>query len=325
MRDESPNGLIFSIQHFSIHDGPGIRSTVFFKGCPLTCHWCHNPESLSMSQELETADELCILCGRCADLCPQRAIIINEKCRCIDRNLCTVCGLCAEKCPSGSLTIKGEWRNVNSVLAEVLEDMPFYMQSNGGITLSGGEPLLQKDFCKALLEAAKKFSISTALDTSGYVKWSIIEELLPTVDLFLFDVKCYSETLHRVLTGVSNRQILTNLNLLLLKKAPVQIRIPVIPGKNDKVKEIEAISHFIAERNPQINVDLLPYHFYAEQKYKRLGRQYSLQGLQPPTRDQLKILIDIIEKAGLKVSVPGVKMRNKPIFSLKKVNYTENK
>lgn len=300
------SGLIFAIQRFSLHDGPGIRTTVFLKGCPLHCLWCHNPEAIRTEPELSSCAEFCIRCGRCVEVCPERAISMGQS-AIIDRTRCTACGECAACCPSHALEMKGTEKTVGEVLAEVLEDAPFFDASQGGVTVSGGEPLLQHVFCHALLSAVRHRGHHTAVDTSGIVAWPILEKMLPVTDLFLYDIKAVSRDLHRSLTGVDNLIIKENLGRLLQTKAQVQIRIPIIPGHNDLPDEISGIGRLLAGQSRRVEIHLLPYHTYAEDKYSRVGRTYSLSGLKPPSVGRLMEIQEALERFGLQVKVFGLR------------------
>jgi pyruvate formate lyase activating enzyme len=301
-----PLGLVFAIQRFSLHDGPGIRTTVFLKGCPLHCLWCHNPEAVLREPELSASAEFCIRCGRCVEACPEDAITLAQG-AIIDRARCNACGECAACCPSHALEMKGTERTVAQVLAEVLEDAPFFEASQGGVTVSGGEPLLQHAFCHALLGEVKARGHHTAVDTCGLVAWSVLEKMLPVTDLFLYDLKAFSEDLHRSLTGADNRVIKENLERLLRTEAQVQIRIPIIPGQNDRPDEISGIGRFLAAQSRRAEVHLLPYHTYAEDKYPRVGKTYGLPGLQPPSAARLAELGATLERFGLAVKVFGAR------------------
>ncbi|GAP20155.1 glycyl-radical enzyme activating protein [Leptolinea tardivitalis] len=272
-------GLVFDLQRYSIHDGPGIRTVVFLKGCPLDCPWCCNPESQNPEQELEFRSSLCQQCGTCISVCPSTAINLNvqidplEK---IDRSLCTLCEACIQACPSRALRISGTWMETSDVLAQCLKDADTYRRSGGGITLSGGEPLYQPDFSLDLLQSFYNRNIHTAMETTGYAPWDTIEAFLPVTDLFLFDIKHTNPEKHNQLTGVPNTLILENLVKLCQNSATVVIRFPVIPGLNDDDENILAIMK-IATDNGINQIHLMPYHQFGREKYRRLGRSYPLE------------------------------------------------
>jgi pyruvate formate lyase activating enzyme len=288
-------GVIFDIQRFSLHDGPGIRTTVFFKGCPLKCLWCHNPESINPDIELAFYTHKCINCGSCVRVCPTGALQNDDlKGKKYDREICQFCWKCAEACPGEALKVQGKRYTVEEVLTEVLRDLPFYKQSGGGVTLSGGEPTFQFDFCLALLEACKEDNISTALDTSGFVLWERLERLLPFVDIFLYDIKHMDSEEHKRLTGVPNEVILEN--LLKLDKAgkPIEIRIPIIPSYNDSEKNIEAVSNFIKGLKSIKGVRLLPYHKLGLSKPWLFNNKRGILDLEPPKKDEIERLKEIV-------------------------------
>ena len=242
-------GTIFDIQRFSVHDGPGIRTTVFMKGCPLRCQWCHNPEGLSRKIQLQFFKESCIGCGRCGD-----------------RNLLEA----ASKCPSKALQICGRTISASAVFEEVKKDVIFY-DEDGGVTFSGGECLLQADFVAEVLTMAKEAGISTVVDTSGYVPWSSFEKVLDVCDLFLYDIKLMDRDRHRQYTGVDNTLIHENLQKLSALQKPVWIRIPVIPDVNDSVQEIAAMADFLKPLQNIQDITLMPYHTLGKSKYETLG------------------------------------------------------
>ncbi|NLO83557.1 MAG: glycyl-radical enzyme activating protein [Clostridiales bacterium] len=296
-------GLVFNIQRFSIHDGPGIRTTVFFKGCSLRCFWCHNPESIHHEPQLQLFLQKCIGCGKCFENCPVRAHRMVNGERIFLRELCISCGRCAEDCYAEALAIAGKWMTVREVMDEVIKDKPFYENSGGGVTLSGGEPLLQAGFVRELLEESKREGLHTAVDTAGNVPWEAFESVLPFVDLFLYDVKVADEELHRQVTGVSNTRILDNLKRLAGKGTTILIRIPVIPGVNDTPEEMERIGLLIKDLDNIEYADLLPFHGLGESKYASLGMEYKAKGYQPPEPELMDSLAEILGEMDIRVKI----------------------
>ena len=301
MKFDNEKGLVFNIQRFSVQDGPGIRTTVFVKGCPLSCEWCSNPESQELYQEVICLDRNCIGCGRCVEACPQDAITLGESGRLIDREKCDRCLICAEVCPSGAIEIAGRYMDVDEAMEEVAKDELFYRNSGGGVTVSGGEPLLQWQFVRALLKECKSKNFHTALDTSGYSPWNDMEEVLKYVDLVLYDVKLMDPAKHKEATGVDNEIILSNVAKVAQKKR-TWLRYPVIPGFNDSESCAREIAAF-ASNIPIEKASLLPYHAFGAEKYERLGRIYSIEGVSPPTDEQLQGIASIFESFGLNVTV----------------------
>ncbi|MDY6912904.1 MAG: glycyl-radical enzyme activating protein [Planctomycetota bacterium] len=280
-------GMVFDIQRFSIHDGPGIRTTVFMKGCPLKCLWCQNPESISSEPELMFFANRCIGCGQCVRLCPQKAQRAEaDPQRKIDRARCRLCLKCAANCPSTALQAAGRQMSVEQVMAQVRADSDFYASSGGGVTLSGGEPLAQPKFAAALLKQCKKEGFHTVLDTCGYCRWETFQKVLQFVDLVLYDVKLIDPEKHLKYTGVSNELILENLVKLSKNGVPVRVRVPIVPGCTDGRENIDALARFLKDTNVE-TIDLIPYHRLGESKYRQLGRKHESKGIRAPASDEL--------------------------------------
>ncbi len=294
------NGIVFNIQRYSVHDGPGIRSIVFLKGCPLKCQWCANPESQHRQPELAYNDYKCIgtsECKYCLTICPAEAIQKNGDKIQIDRQLCTNCGLCADSCPSKALNMYGKSMSVNEVLHTVEQDSIFYSRSGGGMTLSGGEPLLQADFATELLKEAKRRRINTTIETCGYADWEKVEQVCQYVDNILFDLKSMDSGKHKEFTGVPNEKILDNFQRLChhFPNTPMTVRTPVIPGFNDTEQDIFAILNFIKGIS-QVRYELLGYHRLGEPKYNYLGKDYLLGGVKPMAEDRLAVLKKLVQE-----------------------------
>jgi len=297
-------GLVFNIMRFALHDGPGIRTTVFLKGCPLSCWWCHNPESRSRETEVVYVAERCIRCGDCVRACPKAALELDEW---VVRNphLCRLDTRCVDACSTGAQEILGRWMSLSDVMAEVLKDQIFFDESRGGATISGGEPLMQADFVEALLAACRAQRIHTVLDTCGYAESSVVERIRSKVDLFLFDLKLMDPIKHQQFTGVGNDQILANLRLLAESGSAVIVRIPVIPGVNDDDDNFSAVSSFLSPLR-LTSIDLLPYHRIAAGKYSKLGLRYRMESLLPPTAEQLQTIAARLRRDGFHVQIGGL-------------------
>ncbi|OLS14602.1 MAG: glycyl-radical enzyme activating family protein [Promethearchaeota archaeon CR_4] len=299
---DNQTGIIFNIQKFSVHDGPGIRTTVFMKGCPLQCLWCSNPESQDFSINLMVRDVNCKGCGACVEACPQAAITIAKKTgRKIDRKKCNSCLLCVDSCLYHSLNRCGRSVTVREVLDEVLQDKPFYKNSGGGVTVSGGEPLSQSHFVSDLLAECKREGLHTALETTGYGKWEAMEKVLRFVDLVLFDIKHLDSEIHQRMTGVKNNLILENLRRT-AKQNQVWLRIPLIAGFNDSEEHIKRIAGLAKEIHAQ-RISFLPYHEGGKSKCEQLGIPYGFPDGKTPDEKHIDNLKRIIEKAGVTVSV----------------------
>ncbi|HML03424.1 MAG TPA: glycyl-radical enzyme activating protein [Candidatus Bathyarchaeia archaeon] len=297
------SGVVFNVERYAIQDGPGIRTTVFFKGCPLRCWWCHNPEGQKKGFELVFRPSRCIECGKCLKSCTRQALAYVSKQLVIDRKRCTVCGACVCKCPSEALSIAGKRTSVEEVMKIIEKDMPFYDESRGGVTFSGGEPLMQPDFLEALLEECVKKGINTALDTSGYASSHVVDRFCRKIDLFLFDVKIMGDLRHRKYTGVSNRRILENLQRMVKNGGRVEVSLPIIPGINDDEENIEKTGEFLASLRKIESVSLLPYHRMGVDKYKSLGKPYKLAETQILSAEKMKMIKGELEAFGLKVRV----------------------
>lgn len=286
-------GTVFDIQRFSIHDGPGIRTTVFLKGCPLNCIWCHNPESKSARPELMLHGSKCVGCGECVKACSLGLHSFEGGEHLIEREKCIGCGKCEADCV-GALKLYGEQKTVSEVIDEVLRDKSFYDNSGGGMTVSGGEPLMQHEFTLALLKSAKELGLNTAIETSGFSKWERIEAIAPFVDLFLWDVKETDTVRHNEYTGVGNELILENLGRLSTIGARIVLRCPVIPGLNDREEHFRAIGALADALSGVERVDVEPYHPLGKSKALALGKPYPLEDLSFPEDATVKAWVESI-------------------------------
>lgn len=288
-------GCVFNIQKFSIHDGPGIRTTVFLKGCPLRCKWCHNPEGLSPKTEIEYEPTKCIGCGACAAVCPNNCHSFSEEFgHKYERQSCTECGKCTESCVAGSLKPVGTMYTVDEVIKKVMADKIFYDTSGGGMTISGGEPFFQAEFAVALLKAAKEAGLNTAVETSGFCTAETIMSSLPYTDLYLFDYKATGDSLHRELTGVSQETILQNMRLISDSGAKLILRCPIIPNANDTEEHFSAIAA-LAEKTVGIQrVELEAYHALGTGKAPKLGKAQEFVTT-APTKERMEEIRLFIE------------------------------
>lgn len=294
-------GNVFDIQRFSIHDGPGIRTTVFLKGCSLNCVWCHNPESRKMNPELSYNGNICVGCGACISVCPNGCHTITEGTHVFVRAACVSCFQCSVVCYAGALKRIGKTYTVSELLGEVVKDSSYYEATGGGLTISGGEPMAQPDFTAALLKAAKEASLHTCIETSGYAPAEDFMKVLPFTDIFLFDYKLSEDTRHKAVTGVSQRIILENLYWLDRKNAPVILRCPVIPGENDTREHFDRIAGLASSLGNVIEINILPYHPYGAVKSERTGCASADLGIKAPGDPQVEAWIGLVQ---LKTKIP---------------------
>lgn len=298
-------GLIFDIKRYAIHDGPGIRTTVFLKGCPLRCWWCDNPESQSPSKQFIFWPERCLQCDACIDVCEKDAIVNkNGKLREIDQTRCDFCESCVEACYTEALQIVGQEIGVKALLREIEKDRDFYRESGGGVTFSGGEPFSQPEFLYEILVACKRKNLHTAVDTCGFVSWDILKRACAYVDLFLYDIKLMDAKKHRRYTGVSNQLILSNLRKL-AKTHHVIVRLPVIPQINDDAENIRQVGEFLSGLKEIEEIDLLPYHRLGFSKYERINRRYAIKDIKPPDPERINDVLKALERFGFRVNVGG--------------------
>ena len=297
-------GTVFNIQRYSIHDGSGIRTTVFLKGCPLNCWWCQNPESQLNGEEMVFWEDRCIGCGACSLNCPSSAIQMKNKKPVTDKNKCNLCGECSRTCPAQAREMIGKKLTTEEVIKEAEKDLVFYEESGGGVTFSGGEPLGQSEFLESLLICCQKKKIHAAVDTSGYISWGILNKIHSKVDLFLYDLKIMDSERHKKYTGVSNEIILENLKKLSSVHHNIFVRFPVIPGINDDYQNIKETGEFLSSlKIAQVN--LLPYHYIGIDKYKKVGRTYKLAEIQHSSEEKLSEVSAILSKFNLNVKLRG--------------------
>lgn len=298
-------GLIFNLQKYSVHDGPGIRTTVFLKGCPLGCQWCHNPESIAPRREIIAVGQRCLACGECRAACPLGDAVDGAGPLPARVESCALCGACVDACASGARQIIGREWTVDQVVADVCKDRIFYEDSGGGVTISGGEPLAQPEFTIALARSLRAAGINVALDTTGF---GCVDHLLAAAgfsQLVLYDLKAFDEARHQKLTGVSNRGILENLKALDAVHNDIWIRIPVVPGFNDDPAELEQIGAFVAELRGVKLVNLLPFHRSGLHKYERLGWAHSMGGVDAPSAAAMEQAADVFRRLHLATKIGG--------------------
>jgi pyruvate formate lyase activating enzyme len=310
-------GKIYDIQGFSLQDGPGIRTTVFLKGCPLRCPWCHSPESQEFGSQLSWMSIKCVgmkKCGKCLDVCPQNAISPSKWIQHptqeqiqhihIDRSICNNCGDCTKVCIYKALYLCGEDYTIEELIKRVSKDIPFYEQSGGGVTVSGGEPLSQPEFTRQFLKALKECGVHTALDTTGYVPFKIIESVLPYTDLFLYDLKHMDSAQHKIATGVPNELILENARKIAEAGGAIQIRLPLIPHFNDSEENIRETGLFCKSLgNAATLIQLLPYHNLGVIKYQRIDDSRVVLEAEPPSEAKIRALKELLVSMGLPVTI----------------------
>ncbi|UCF97781.1 MAG: glycyl-radical enzyme activating protein [Spirochaetaceae bacterium] len=297
-------GLVFDIQRFSIHDGPGIRTLVFMKGCPLRCSWCSNPESQQAKPEIMYFEEKCIHCGACLEACPYGEVL--EENWPVATELCYGCGSCVEVCYAEARKLVGRWYTVEQVSDIVERDRVFYEESGGGMTVGGGEPMFQAAFVAGLLQTCRRRGIHTAIETCGFTPWKTMSKVLEHTDLLLMDIKHMDSQTHKKHTGVGNERILENARKAADVVGEMVVRLPLIPDFNDGHENIRALGRFVAEQLPAVQrIDVLPYHSTGESKSKRLGRPYTLPGLKPQSREKVDAVEQILQSYGIKIRIGG--------------------
>jgi pyruvate formate lyase activating enzyme len=297
-------GFVFDVKRYATDDGPGIRSTVFFKGCLLRCSWCHNPESQNLKPELMYKRTRCKGSAECIKSCPKNAISKSAQYVSINRKLCNSCGKCALACPSDALVLVGRATRADDILKEIEKDVTFYDESGGGATFSGGEPLMQPDFLEALLEGCKERNINTALDTCGYASWETLDRIKDKVDLFLYDIKSMDDRTHEKYTGVSNKLIIQNFKRLAKNGSSISVRFPVIPGINDDAENVTRTGEFALSQSVK-QICLLPYHRAGIEKYRSLEKTYKLEDIQSPSDEKMQMIKEKLITLGLEVTIGG--------------------
>lgn len=300
---QSVTGLVFNVMRFAINDGPGIRTTVFLKGCPLSCKWCHNPESQSYEREIAYSADKCVSCRSCCAACESGALQWNDA-PVRDRSLCTLCEKCIEACPAEARKLIGKPITVQELVDVITRDRVFFDESGGGVTFSGGEPLAQPEFLESALSSCGAMGLSTVVDTSGYCSLGVLRRIAKLTDEFLFDLKMMDDTRHRNFVGVSNEPILRNLSILAEEHPKVTVRIPVIPGVNDNEANLDESCRYL-EGLRLFRLDLLPYHEIGISKYKRLNANYAMAGTKPPSADHVQQIADKFSQRGFVVRIGG--------------------
>ena len=303
--DSLSAGVIFNVARYSTHDGPGIRTTVFFKGCPLNCWWCHNPESQSPTPQLIFREDRCIHCFACVKNCPHHALAIIDDSPAVLIDACELSGECVRACYSGAREIIGKKMTAAEVMTEIERDTVFYDESGGGVTFSGGEPFMQPRILNSLLKLCKERMIHTAVETCGFVDSEIYASASPYVDQYLYDLKIIQDEKHRRFTRVSNGLILRNLRELARSHEHVIVRFPVIPSVNDDEENVSLLGEFVSSLRKVDEVDVLPYHELGISKYKRLGARYRMREIKPPSNEGVARIAEQLRGYGLNVKIGG--------------------
>lgn len=297
-------GIVTDIQRFSLKDGPGIRTTVFLQGCNMACAWCHNPETIKMTPQLLCYEGNCILCGKCLEICPAGALRVDENKIRVDRSSCTGCGACAGICFPGALVMSGKEMDTQQVMSEILPDQAYYQNSGGGVTISGGEVLMQPEFAYELLAKCKEMRISTAVETNLNADWPKVEKLLSVTDLVMCDCKCLDDEKHRGWTGASNKQALANLKKLAALHVPMIVRTPVIPGVNQDEEEIASIAGMLRElQGNLLYYELLNFNPLGDAKYQGLGKENRFCGQKPAEENAMEQLAQAAIRQGIPVRI----------------------